>query len=46
MSIVEFGDFKCPSCKAWGEQLYPKLKEAYIDRGKSQFYLYQRSISR
>ncbi|SFS45232.1 DsbA family protein [Paenibacillus sp. BC26] len=37
VSIVEFGDYKCPSCKAWGEQFYPKLKEAYIDSGKANF---------
>nr|WP_285891324.1 thioredoxin domain-containing protein [Paenibacillus pasadenensis] len=37
VSIVEFGDYKCPSCKAWGEQIYPKLKEAYIDSGKVKF---------
>ncbi|QGG58608.1 thioredoxin domain-containing protein [Paenibacillus sp. B01] len=37
VTIVEFGDYKCPSCKAWGEQIYPKLKEAYIDNGKAKF---------
>ncbi|SDW29039.1 DsbA family protein [Paenibacillus sp. CF384] len=37
VSIIEFGDYKCPSCKAWGEQLYPKLKEAYMDNGKANF---------
>ncbi|MFC5465223.1 DsbA family protein [Lederbergia graminis] len=37
VSIVEFGDYKCPSCKAWGEDIYPKLKEKYIDTGKAKF---------
>ena len=23
ITVVEFGDFKCPSCKAWGETIYP-----------------------
>lgn len=37
ISIVEFGDFKCPACKAWGEQIYPMLKKDYIDIGKVKF---------
>lgn len=37
VTIVEFGDYKCPSCKAWGEQLFPRLKEEYIDTGKVKF---------
>jgi protein-disulfide isomerase len=35
VSIVEFGDFKCPACKAWGEQIYPKVKSDFIDTGKA-----------
>jgi protein-disulfide isomerase len=37
VSIVEFGDYKCPACKAWGEQVYPLLQEEFIDTGKAQF---------
>ena len=37
VSIVEFGDYKCPSCKQWGETVYPKLKKEFIDTGKVQF---------
>lgn len=37
VSVVEFGDYKCPSCKQWGETVYPKLKEDYIDTGKVSF---------
>ena len=37
VSIVEFGDYKCPSCKAWGEQVWPKLKADYVDTGKASF---------
>ncbi|MFX3637384.1 MAG: DsbA family protein [Candidatus Pristimantibacillus sp.] len=37
VSIVEFGDYKCPSCKAWGEQVWPQLKKDYIDSGKAKF---------
>jgi len=34
VTLVEFGDYKCPACKAWGERIYPRLKEQYIDTGK------------
>ncbi|MBJ6360241.1 DsbA family protein [Paenibacillus sp. GCM10012307] len=37
VSIVEFGDYKCPSCKVWGEQIFPKLKSDYIDTGIVSF---------
>ena len=37
VSLVEFGDFKCPSCKAWGETIYPQLVEDYILTGDVQF---------
>ncbi|TDQ36216.1 DsbA family protein [Aureibacillus halotolerans] len=37
VSIVEFGDYKCPSCKQWGEVVYPKLVEDYISTGKATF---------
>jgi protein-disulfide isomerase len=37
VSIVEFGDYKCPSCKAWGEQVWPQLQKDYIDTGKAKF---------
>lgn len=37
VSIVEFGDYKCPSCKAWGEQIWPRLKQDYIDSGVATF---------
>jgi protein-disulfide isomerase len=34
VTVTEFGDFKCPSCKAWGEMVYPQLVKDYIDSGK------------
>lgn len=37
VSIVEFGDYKCPSCKQWGETVYPKLKKEFIDTDKVNF---------
>lgn len=37
VSVVEFGDYKCPACKAWGEQFFPYLIEEYTDNGKVKF---------
>lgn len=37
VTIVEFGDYKCPSCKAWTERVWPQLKQDYIDSGKANF---------
>ncbi|MGM8216541.1 DsbA family protein [Bacillaceae bacterium W0354] len=37
VTVVEFGDFKCPSCKAWGEIIYPQLGSEYVDTGKVKF---------
>lgn len=38
VKVVEFGDFKCPSCKNWTLTNFEKLKKDYIDTGKIQFY--------
>lgn len=37
VTVVEFGDFKCPSCKAWGETIYPQLVEDYVLSGDVKF---------
>lgn len=37
ITIVEFGDFKCPACKSWGEMIYPQIEEEYINTGKAKF---------
>ena len=34
VTIVEYGDYKCPICTAWAIQTEPQLKRAYIDTGK------------
>jgi protein-disulfide isomerase len=37
VSVVEFGDYKCPACKQWSEYIFPQLKSDYIDTGKISF---------
>lgn len=33
IKIVEFGDYKCPSCKIFSQQIEPQLKKDFIDNG-------------
>ena len=37
VTVVEFGDFKCPSCNVWGETVFPKLVDDYVKGGKVKF---------
>lgn len=37
ITLVEFGDYKCPTCKKWGETILPKLSKDFIDSGKAKF---------
>lgn len=37
VTVVEFGDFKCPSCKSWGETIFPQLEKDFINSGKVKF---------
>ncbi|SEM87340.1 thioredoxin domain-containing protein [Paenibacillus sp. OV219] len=38
VKIVEFGDYKCPSCQYFSQQIKPQLEKEYIDTGKVSFY--------
>lgn len=33
VKIVEFGDFKCPICKMYNEQIVPQIQKDFIDNG-------------
>jgi protein-disulfide isomerase len=37
VSVVEFGDYKCPACREWNESIFPLLKKDFIDTGKISF---------
>jgi protein-disulfide isomerase len=34
VTIIEFGDYQCPSCRAFWHDVEPRLKKDYIDTGK------------
>ncbi|WP_152656603.1 thioredoxin domain-containing protein [Oceanobacillus sp. CFH 90083] len=36
VTIVEFGDYKCPGCKAWNEAFVPQLEADYVESGQVQ----------
>ncbi|QHT63978.1 DsbA family protein [Paenibacillus lycopersici] len=38
VKIVEFGDYKCPSCQYFSQQVKPQLEKEYIDTGKAAMY--------
>jgi len=38
IKIVEFGDYKCPSCKYFSDNVKPQLVKDYVDTGKVAFY--------
>lgn len=38
VKLMEFGDFKCPTCKRFHSDVYKQLKKEYIDTGKVQMF--------
>lgn len=38
VAIVEFGDYKCPACKAFDESLFPLIEQEFVETGQAKFY--------
>ncbi|MDP4169468.1 MAG: thioredoxin domain-containing protein [Bacillota bacterium] len=38
VSIVEFGDYKCPNCKHFAEMVVPVIEKEIVKPGKAKFY--------
>jgi len=38
VSIVEFGDYKCPNCKNFTDTVVPLIIQEFVDTGKAKFY--------
>src|SRR6185503_12656272 len=34
VTIVEFGDYQCPSCRMFWREVEPRLRKDYVDTGK------------
>ena len=37
VTVVEFSDYQCPFCRIFWKEVFPELKEKYIDTGKVRF---------
>jgi protein-disulfide isomerase len=44
VKIVELGDYKCPTCQYFSQQVEPQLKKDFIDTGKASFYFMNYTI--
>ncbi|MDR5601268.1 DsbA family protein [Paenibacillus larvae] len=44
VKIVEFGDFKCPACMYFNQDVKPKIQKDFIDQGKVAFYFINYTI--
>lgn len=38
VSIIEFGDYKCPNCKNFAKDVVPLIQQELVDTGKAKFY--------
>lgn len=38
VSIIEFGDYKCPKCKNFAENVIPIIQQQLVDTGKAKLY--------
>ncbi|MFJ5713903.1 DsbA family protein [Neobacillus sp. NPDC093127] len=44
VSIIEFGDYKCPNCKQFSEGIVPIIQQELVDNGKAKFYFMNNSF--
>lgn len=38
VKVIEFADFKCPSCKKWKETYFERFKQEFVDTGKAELF--------
>lgn len=38
VSIIEFGDYKCPNCKNFNAKVIPVIKQELVDSGEAKLY--------
>lgn len=37
ITVVEFGDYKCPYCASYHQEVIPQLKDQYVDTGQVKY---------
>ena len=45
IKIMEFGDYQCPSCRFFQQQVKPRLDMTYVDDGQAQFAFFDFPLS-
>jgi protein-disulfide isomerase len=40
VSIIEFGDYKCPNCKNFAANVIPLIKQQLVDTGKAKLFFF------
>jgi protein-disulfide isomerase len=45
ITIIEFGDYQCPSCRAFHQQVKPRVELAYVQPGIAKFVFYDYPLS-
>lgn len=38
ITLIEFGDYQCPHCITWKENIYPTIEQKLIDEGIAKLY--------
>ncbi|MBW3534578.1 MAG: DsbA family protein [Gemmatimonadetes bacterium] len=44
ITIIEFGDYQCPGCGAFAQQVKPQIEFAYVEPGTARFVYYDYPI--
>lgn len=44
VSIIEFGDYKCPNCKNFADGVIPVIQKELVDTGKAKLYFFNDSF--
>ena len=45
VTIIEFGDYQCPGCMAFAQQVKPGMELSLVETGKAQFVFYDFPIT-
>jgi protein-disulfide isomerase len=38
LAIIEYADFQCPFCRRFEHEVYPQIRDAYINTGKVKYF--------